>query len=322
VLRPFALGYHTGVIFETLGIVLGLATAPPLPPGTRLPGTLAGNVVILTPEDARHRRLRVLVDSGGYDLIDAATADALGLQRSPIELGGKPRFTVPFPEWMRASVPSPETAWLIARDGVLREGFAPELDATLGPSWLLDNTITVDYPDGTIELARPDEAGTAVPLTVGVGRAALPSLPPSGLATIDVSVAGSPLTLLLDTGATARVLPAALTLMPDAAPVRQVCLVESSLLAAWHREHPDWRYVDAAFDVAGDAPAAPAILVPGLRIGDLLASPTWFVARRDASTFAAVSKQMGKTVSGDLGGDALRRWRVTFDLKNERLLLR
>jgi hypothetical protein len=310
------------MIFAALGIVLGLATAPSLPPGTRLPGTVAGNVVILTPQDARHRRLRVLVDSGGYDLIDGTAADALGLQRSPIELGGKPRFTVAFPEWMRTTVPAPETAWLIARDGVLRDGFALELDATLGPSWLLDHPITVDYPHGTIELARSDEAGTAVPLTVGVGRAAIPSLPPTGLATIDVSVGGSPLTLLLDTGATARVLPGATSLMPDAAPVRQVCLAETNLLATWHRVHPEWRYMEAAFDVAGDAPAAPAILVPDLRVGNLLASPTWFVARRDASTFAALSTQTRKTVSGDLGGDALRRWRVTFDLKNERLLLR
>lgn len=310
------------MIFEALGLALGLATAAPSAPGTRLPGTVAGNVVILTPEDARHRRLRVLVDSGGYDLIDGAAADAFGLQRSAIDFGGKPRFTVPFPDWMRASVPVPETAWLIARDGVLREGFAPELDATLGPSWLVDHAITVDYPRGTIELARPDEPGAAVPLTVGIGRAALPSLPPTGLATINVSAGGSPLTLLLDTGATARVLRGAAPLMPDTAPVHQVCLVEPSLLATWHRVHPEWRYVDAGFDVAGDAPAAPAILVPDLHVGGLLASPTWFVARRDVSTFAAVSKQMGKTVSGDLGGDALRRWRVTFDLKNERLLLR
>jgi hypothetical protein len=308
------------MIFETLGMLLGLAT--PLPPGTLLPGSVAGNVVILTPQDAQHRRLRVLVDSGGYDLIDGAAADALGFQRSPIELGGKPRFTVAFPAWMRVSVPAPETAWLVARDGVLREGFAPEIDATLGPSWLLDHTITVDYPHQMIELARRDEAGTAVPLTVGIGRATLASLPPTGLATVDVSVGGAPLTLLLDTGATARVLPAAQPLMPDAAPVHQVCLVETTLLATWHRVHPDWKYVESAFDVAGDAPAAPAILVPDLRVGKELASPTWFVARRDASTFATLSKQMRKTVSGDLGGDALRRWRVTFDFKNERLLLR
>jgi hypothetical protein len=309
------------VIFEALGVALGLATAPPLPPGTRLPGTVAGNVVILTPEDARHRRLRVLVDSGGFDLIDAAAADAFGLHRSAIELGGKERFTVAFPEWMRAAVPVSQTAWLIARPGALRDGFAPEIDATLGPAWLIDHPIVVDYPNRKIESAGVAETGTSVPLTVAMGRAAIPSLPPSALATIDISIAGEAFTMLLDTGSTARVLAAVKEMMPDSDPVHQVCLIEEGTLAKLRRAHPDWRYAEHAFDVAGDAPAAAAILVPDLRIGTARALPTWFVARHDPSTFAALSKQLGKAVAGDLGGDALRSWRVSFDLKNERLIL-
>jgi hypothetical protein len=308
------------VIVETLGALVALATANPQ--AIRLPGTVAGNVVILTPEDPQHRRLRVLVDSGGYDLIDGSAADALRLRRTKIDIGGKTRYTVAFPDVVRRAIPAPKTAWLVARPGVLREGFAVTIDATLGPSWLVDHAITVDYPHGSIELARAPEPGTPVPLTVAVGRSAISSLPPTALATIDVSVAGEKLTLLLDTGATARVRSSVKSMMPDAAPVHQVCLIETTLLARWHRTHPEWEYVDAAFDVAGDAPAAPAILVPDLHLGPARALPTWFVARRDASTFAAVSKQMRKTVVGDLGGDALRRWRVTFDLKNERLILR
>jgi hypothetical protein len=102
--------------------------------------------------------------------------------------------------------------------------------------------------------------------------------------------------------------------------VRQVDLVDSAFLATWHSAHADWRYAEAAFDVAGDTQRGSAILVPDLRVGTLLAPPMWFVARSDALTFAAVSKQTGKTVSGDLGGEALRRWRVTFDFKPEPLL--
>jgi hypothetical protein len=308
------------MIVEALGVLAALALAQPAAVG--LPATVAGNVVILTPEDAAHRRLRVLIDSGGYDLIDGRAADMLQLVRSKIELGGKERFTVAFPDWMRSSVPVPQTAWLIARPDALRDGFAPEIDATLGPSWMVDHPITVDYPNRTIFSGGASDPGTAVPLTVGVGRSATPSLPPSALATIEVKVAGEALTMLLDTGATARVLPAVRPLMPDADPVHQVCLIEAPVLERWHRAHPRWAYVEAAFDVAGDAPSAPAILVPELNVGPLATLPTWFVARRDGSTFGVVSKQMRKTVVGDLGGDALRRWRVTFDLKNERLILR
>ena len=74
--------------------------------------------------------------------------------------------------------------------------------------------------------------------------------------------------------------------------------------------------------MAGEEPGAPAILVPALRVGTAAAAPTWFAGRRDPSTFAALSKQLGKPVAGDLGGDALRTWRVTFDFKNERLIVR
>lgn len=313
------------MILETLGVLIGLAITGPVGAHSApvvLPGTAAGNVLVLTPVNSEHRPLRVLVDTGGYDLIDAHAAGAFHLQRSKLDLGGKTRYTVAFPAWMRRAMPVPKTAWLVARPGALREGFAAPIDATLGPSWLLEHAITVDYRHGTIALSGAPRSGTLVALTVGVGRSAIPALPPSALATVDVTVAGETLTMLLDTGATARVLPPVKSMMPDTAPVHQVCLISTAVLSRWHRAHPHWKYVDAAFDVAGDAPRAPAILVPNLQIGSAKALPTWFVARRDASTFAAVSKQMRKTVVGDLGGDALRRWRVTFDLKNERLLLR
>ncbi|MDB5069372.1 MAG: hypothetical protein JWM87_483 [Candidatus Eremiobacteraeota bacterium] len=310
------------MIVEAMAVLLALAA--PEPARSRLPGTVAGNVVILTPEDESHRQIRILVDSGGYDLIESDAATRLGLSRTEIELGGNKRETAAFPRW---NPPSPEapatTRWLIARPGALHDGFAPAIDATFGPSWMLDHPIAVDYPHETIQSVSAPYAGTPVPLTVGVGRASIPSLPPTALVTIDVTIAGEPLTLLLDTGATARVRDPVKRLMPDKEPVHQVCLIEMQVLERWRRAHPAWTYAEAAFDVAGDkeGAASPAILVPELRIANQLALPTWFIARRDASTFATVSKQMRRTVVGDLGGDALRRWRVTFDLKNERLLL-
>lgn len=310
------------MVVEAIALVLALAAPPAV--RRRLPGTVAGNVVILTPEDDAHRQLRILVDSGGYDLIESDAASRLGLARSEIELGGKSRETAAFPAWLAPSLPAPiATRWLVARPGALHDGFAPAIDATFGPSWMLDHPITVDYPHQTIEAAVPPYGGAVVPLTVGVGRATIPSLPPAALATIDVSVAGETMTMLLDTGATARVRDAVRRMMPDAQPVHQVCLIDAAVLEKWHRAHPAWAYAESAFDVAGDAngAASPAILVPDLWLGAQRALPAWFIARRDASTFAAVSKQMQKTVVGDLGGDALRRWRVTFDLKNEHLLL-
>lgn len=321
------------MLAESIAVLLALAA--PLPAPVPLPGTVAGNVVILTPSDAAGRQVRILVDSGGFDLIESDAASRLGLERAQIELGGKPRETVAFPAWNAPAPAAPtRTRWLVARPNALRDGFAPAIDATFGPAWLLDHPLIVDYPRGTIEApadgsaraaesAPPGRAAAQVALTVGVGRATIPSLPPAALVTVDVSVAGESLTLLLDTGATARVRDAVKGAMPDAEPIHQVCLIAPSVIERWRRAHPAWAYARAAFDVAGDddGAASPAILVPDLAIGSQRALPTWFVARRDESTFAAVSKQIGKPVVGDLGGDALRRWRVTFDLKNERLLL-
>jgi hypothetical protein len=309
------------MIVEAMAVLLAL-TAPE-PARSRLPGTVSGNVIVLTPEDEAHRRIRILVDSGGYDLIESDAATRLGLSRAEIELGGNKRETAAFPNWAAPSLAPATTRWLIARPGALHNGFALPIDATLGPSWMLDHTISVDYPHKTIESVSAPHAGTPVPLTVGVGRASIPSLPPTALATIDVTVADELVTLLLDTGATARVRDPVKRSMPDEEPVHQVCLIELPVLDRWRRAHPSWTYAESAFDVAGDKEgvASPAILVPELRIGNQLALPTWFVARRDASTFAAVSTQMRKSVVGDLGGDALRRWRVTFDLKSERLLI-
>jgi hypothetical protein len=305
-------------------LALLLALASPLPAPTAVSGTVSGNVVMLTPEDPSHRTLRVLLDTGGFDLIESDAATRFGLERAPVELRSGKRETVAFPSWIASSFPPPSTRWLVARPNALHAGFAPALDATLGPAWLLDRVVTVDYPRGTIELGGPPDGGTAIPLTLAVGRPAATALPPEAYALIDVNVAGEPLTMLLDTGATARVRDAVRRRMPDAEPIHQVCLIEESVLRRWHRAHPGWAYAASAFDVAGDKNGASsaAILVPDLRIGTLQAAPTWFVERRDAATFAALSKALGKPVSGDLGGDALRSWRVTFDLHGERLFLR
>jgi hypothetical protein len=304
-----------------LAVLLALASAPPATP---VPGTVAGNVVVLTPADEAHRTLRVLLDTGGFDLIESDAATRFGLERAPVELRSGKRETVAFPSWIAMSFPPPTTRWLVARPNALRDGFAPPIDATLGPAYLLEHALTVDYPHRTIELGGPSDGGTAVPLTLAVGRPAAAGLPPEAYALVGVTVAGEPLTMLLDTGATARVREPVKRYVDDGEPVHQICLIEGSVLHRWHRAHPRWTFAESAFDVAGDSngAASAAILVPELRIGNLPAPPTWFVERRDASTFAALSKALGKTVAGDLGGDALRRWRVTFDLHGERLLLR
>jgi hypothetical protein len=125
-----------------LAVLLALASTPPAT--TPVAGSVSGNVVVLTPADETHRTLRVLLDTGGFDLIESDAASRFGLARAPVELRSGKRETVAFPSWIATSFPPPATRWLVARPNALRDGFAAPLDATLGPAYLLEHALTVD----------------------------------------------------------------------------------------------------------------------------------------------------------------------------------
>ncbi len=124
-------------------LALWLALVTPPPAAVPVAGTVSGNVVVFTPEDEAHRTLRVLLDTGGYDLIESDAATRFGLERAPVELRSGTRESVAFPSWISSSFPPPPTRWLVARPNALRDGFAARVDATLGPAWLLDRALTV-----------------------------------------------------------------------------------------------------------------------------------------------------------------------------------
>jgi len=289
-----------------------------------LPARFEGNVVLLTPALRDGRRLRILIDSGGYDLIDPSAARLTGRLASPVALRGRRgRSAIPFPAFAPPGIPLPSTRWLIARSSAFAATFALPVDATLGPSWMLRSTITVDYSRRAVTLANAAAHAASIPLRVALGPAPAPDLPPTVIATIDVQIAGEPLTMLLDTGSTALIGVAARRKMPDRSPVRQTCLLDAVVLERWHRAHPSWPYIASGAMLPGDPPGirSAMIRVPSVAIGTLRSWATWFVARSDRSTFAELSKQLGRPVAGDLGGDALRRWKVTYDLAASRLLL-
>jgi len=296
----------------------------PVRAASDLPAVMAGNVVVLVPCVPGHGPIRLLLDSGGYDLVDRSAIARFDLRSSPIVLGAKPRVAVDVPPFVPgASLPPSSTRWLVARPGALRDGFYAEIDATLGPSWLVAHPVTIDYPGHRVTLTSASARAISVPLAVKSYRPPATSLPAPALATLQVTVAGERLTMLLDTGATARIRPIYRALMPDRSAVRQVNFADPTLLARWHRLHPAWRYIAAGAEEPGDPRGTygAMILVPDLRVGSAHAWPTWFVARNDASTYRALSRAVGRAVSGDLGGEALRRWRVTFNLRGSSLLL-
>jgi hypothetical protein len=308
--------------------LVALAAAALVTPGragarTELPVSLEGNAIVFTPRLAGGAPMRILLDSGGYDLIEPGAVARLALATTPMKLGTADRATVAFPPFRSdAAIPVPATRWLVARPNVFTGTFALDLDATLGASWFLDHTVTVDYPHRTAALPDAAPAGaTRVPLVVAQSPP-LPGLPPEALALVDVTVAGETLTMLLDTGATARIGAALRARMPDAAPVRQICFADAAVVARWHAAHPDWDYAATGAQVPEDdgLRTAPMIRVPAVTVAGRPSPPTWFLARPD-DNFAQLSRRLQRTVAGDLGGDALRAWRVTFDLGKEQMFL-
>jgi hypothetical protein len=288
-----------------------------------LPSHFSGNAVFLTPALTDGRSVSILLDTGGYDLIAPATVEALGLVASPLELGNRPRATVAFPPFSpSATIGTRPTRWLIARPSAFSSTFAMTVDATLGTSWI-DEPLSIDYSRRRVTFENPRRSPQAV--TIEVRRTPPPAeqLPSETLLLVPVSVAGESLNMLLDTGATARILPQYRDRMPDRSEVRQVCFGSRDLVGRWHREHPDWPFVLSGAEVPGENGFRPTdmIRVDSLFVGMRRAPPTWFLARPDDETFRYLSKAFGKPVAGDLGGDALRDWKITIDPNGATLLL-
>ncbi len=305
-----------------IALLLG-ADARSTPPVVPLAAALDGNVIVLRPVLEDGRSLRVLADTGGYDSIAPAAVRRFGFAATPVVLGGKERQSVVFPPFRGSGVGAPATRWLVARPEAFASTFALELDGTLGPAWFLSHRVTIDYVRRSVELddAVPAHA-ERVGLLVQVGPAPVPELPRSALALVDVRIDGAPLTMLLDTGSTAIVAPRLRDRMPDRAVVRQISFVDDGLLERWHRAHTDWPYDarGASIAAAGGAREVAVIRVPAVQIGTRSSPPVWFAAR-PAGEFKELSDRMKRHVSGDLSGDALRAWRVTFDFAGDALWL-
>ena len=287
-----------------------------------LPSHFSGNLVFLTPTVSDGRSLNILLDTGGYDLIAPGTVDSLGLPTAPVSLGSRPRATVAFPKFLPgASIPVPATRWLIARPEAFASTFALNVDATLGASWFASGALSIDYRRQQVALESISASQQTVSIEVKSAPPPVEQLPGETLVLVPVSVGGESLSMLLDTGATARIRPEFRTRMPDASAVRQVSFASRSLVERWHREHPDWPFVPNGAELPSGSGFrnADMIRVDVLSVGMRRAPPTWFLARSDDETFADLTKAFGRPVAGDLGGDAFREWKITIDLGSRML---
>lgn len=271
----------------------------------------AGGRVIVLYRTPTGDVLRLLSDTGGGGSLlstEAASRLGLALEVPPAdvlaELGPDARFTSsPAPVPGQLAMPGPV---LVVPQVTPLAKWPESLDGVLGQSWFVGGRWTWDYVAETLSTGcEPAGARTDILLPP-------PDAPPPArqFPRISVQIAGEPVALLFDSGATTWLTDAAQrTLGEDGGAIRATSMITASRAAAWRRDHPDWHFIEAGQQGTGAAMIeAQDVVIAGIDVG-----PVWFTERPDRNFTALMSTMMAAPVEGALGGNALRGLRVTVD---------
>ncbi|MEO8809149.1 MAG: hypothetical protein ABI386_02740 [Rhodanobacter sp.] len=270
------------------------------------------------------KTLRVLVDSGGaggsgWYVIDPAAVSRLGLKTSECARGSE-KFdvvtTIPFAAgkgWPRsADTPCGSTALIVPGIGKVSGA-----DGINGAGYMPGHVWTFDYPARKLWLEPADWKPRA-----GMRRATLGFQRnnaggwATGFARLRVRVAGRPVDLLLDTGATGKPTPAgeAASHAPIVKGLGVTSYITTSALEQWHRQHPDWTVVKAGDDLFGEHMATRMIEVPMLEIAGWSVGPVWFTERADVNFGdGGLSRYTDSPVVGAAGANIFRHFVMTLD---------
>jgi hypothetical protein len=278
--------------------------------------SFAGNAVyVIAPGTEPALKLRL--DTGGYDLVTAAAAQRAHLKagNAHLQSGDRATYELPGP-----SALSPD-ALLEARADALETTFLDPVDGTLSLGRFAAQPLTIDFPHKTVALGEPHPAGDRIAMTVGAAAPPAPGLPSSMSAVLPVTIGGERVTMLLDTGADVAIDALARDRFDDAAATRSLPLISQALFDRLHARHRDWTVLTGAGRMAETKRPVTLLRVPDLRIGAHRGPPTWFAVREDPATYAFLTRAFKTPVEGDLGGEALRQWRVTIDVARETLVI-
>jgi hypothetical protein len=278
--------------------------------------SFAGNAVyVIAPGTEPALKLRL--DTGGYDLVSAAAAQRAHLKAGSVHLQSGDRATYELPA---PSALSPD-ALLEARAGALESTFVEPVDGTVSLGRFAAQPLTIDFPNKTVTLGEAHPRGDRVALTVGAGVPPAPGLPQSMTAVLPLSIGGERVTMLLDTGADVAIDARVRDRFDDAAATRSLPLISRALFERLHARHRDWTVLDGAGRMAETKRAVTLLRVPEFQLGAHRGPPTWFAVREDPATYAFLTRAFNTPVEGDLGGEALRQWRVTIDVGHETFVI-
>lgn len=269
--------------------------------------------------------LRFFTDSGGGNatrLLQGATERLKLPTRAPSqaeldELGRVPpdtRLLVgPLPLAPSAFPPPPELALVVTNLIGLKDEPA-DSDGMLGNTWFAGHVWTWNYVAGTLALEPADWSPPTGAQVVPIGlRPADGDGPALAFARIEVTIAGTPTSMLLDTGATTILTPEAAQRLGGPR-VRSTSMIVASVIAAWRQAHPEWRVIEHA--QAGTD--SRMIEVPDVRIAGFQVGPVWFTERPDYNFKSLMSRMTDQPILGAIGGNAFHTLTMTIDYPHAR----
>jgi hypothetical protein len=288
---------------------LALATGAAAEP---VPAEFLHDQVWLTPK-VDGKALRFFTDTGGgFNAISQATAERLGLATETMEVDGRPMKLAPFPAFDAGqALPAAPKYFMQGRLAVVDAAMFPvKGDGFLGGRWFADGVWSFDYPAGRLEkLASYTGAGTPVPLGFQTNAAGQRTM---HFPSMDITVDGEVLPVLLDTGATA-------TLGEDAAAMHGLpvgtnvgtSFIEREVFERWVAKHPDWRVAqrgDAMPQGSFRMIEVPQVVIAGHTVG-----PVWFAERPPGAFQKYMASMMDRPTWGAIGGSGLKHFHMVID---------
>jgi len=260
--------------------------------------------------------LRFHTDTGGgWNAIGRSTSERLHLRAAgQIQIEGGKTSLVDFPAFLkRAGIPAPSSEpWLKGHLAVAPDETLLGADGFLGSRWFAGGIWRIDYPGRSFSSVRNwSPALEDHPVALGF-RSDKDGKRAFNFPRVAITVAGRPIDVLLDTGATVKLTDiAAAAFQAKPGTLVGASYIVTSIFEEWQTTHPSWRVIAQADLVTGRV--FPMIEVPEVSIADVTFGPVWFTQRPDAEFRERMSQMMDKQIDGAIGGSGLKYLRIVLD---------
>ncbi|WP_430388684.1 hypothetical protein [Dyella sp. 20L07] len=287
---------------------------------TIVPTTFESGHFYAVPELTNGKHLRLMLDTGGgmspTIWINQSQADDLGIKVDHDCEDDGQTYKAAFPSFKNGNA-LPDLSSSCRGIVVLPTSAGGGTDGQIVPSYFRGGVWTFDYPGQQVVLRgtawHPPKDAHSTPL----GFKPLPDGTHAGWPRITIDVDGEALSMLLDTGATAK--PTAEALKEDPRTTTEGITVgsyiDASTMRRWRDKHPDWQVIEK-----GDALTTQftrMIRVPQLEIAGWRVGPVWFIERPDDAFHSMMAFLMDEAPEGAVGGNVLEHFRLTIDYKRK-----